>query len=131
VLRPADVAFLAAYAAASASMLWWRRCHPASFARWRAPLAAAMRVAVAAAPTGWTVTRQALGATTQYGSSRLWNLAAFSLTIAFCSFGATATALVSEQLALSHCQARLGGSSSMHYMPMQPVSHPSPQSRPM
>ena len=110
VLGPADVAFLAAYGAASAGMLWWRRCHPASFARWRAPLAAVMRVAVAAAPTGSTVTRQALGAATQYGSSRVWNAAVYALTIAFCSFGATATALVSEQLLHSHCQARLGGS---------------------
>lgn len=99
VLRAADVFFLAAYAAATAGMLAWRRLSPASFAAWRELPAAAMRLSVAAAPAGWVVTRQALSgappfATDGGGLAAAQNAAAFALLLVFSSFGATGSVLV-------------------------------------
>lgn len=85
-------------AAVAAGMLAWRRVAPASFAAHRQLPAALLRVAVAASPTAWHVTRQSLdGAPPPYGSSMFANIALYGLTILFCSFGATTNVLVRGQ----------------------------------
>ncbi|PRW50887.1 hypothetical protein C2E21_5660 [Chlorella sorokiniana] len=97
VLSAADVAFLLAMAAASAVLLAWRRAVPGSarsFARHRELPAVVLRVAIAASPTAWKVTRQTLGGVPPYSSgSGGWNLAVFALSLGFCSFAATANVL--------------------------------------
>ena len=72
---------------------------------------------MAAARTGWNVTRQSLDAAAHYGSNRLWTAAAYALTIAFCSFGATGTALVSKGTQPFRLYGRLYGSSGMRCLP--------------
>ncbi|KAL4443302.1 hypothetical protein ABPG75_011039 [Micractinium tetrahymenae] len=100
VVRAPDFLFLACYAAATAGMLLWRRRAPASFAAWRELPAAAMRLAVAAAPTGWVITRQALSGAAPFsadgspGGMRVaQDVAAFALLLFFSSFGATGSVL--------------------------------------
>lgn len=100
VLSAADVAFLLAIAGASAALLAWRRLSPASarsFARHREVPAVLLRVAIAASPAAWKVTRQALAGVPPYTNSGggMWNAAVFGLSLGFCSFGATANVLVS------------------------------------
>lgn len=101
MLSAADVAFLLAISAASAALLAWRRCVPGSahsFARRRELPAVLLRVAIAASPAAWKVTRQTLAGVPPYNSgsgSGAWNAAVYSLSLVFCSFGATANVLVS------------------------------------
>lgn len=100
VLSAADIAFLLAIAAASAALLAWRRAVPgsaSSFARHRELPAVVLRVAIAASPAAWKVTRQALAGEPPYSSgSGSWNAAVFALSLIFCSFAATANVLVSR-----------------------------------
>lgn len=70
-----DVAFLLAAAAASAGMAAWRRSGSPGWARWRELPAAAFRVAVAASPAAWRITRPSLETAPPYdGSSCPWSL---------------------------------------------------------
>ena len=96
LLSAADVAFLLAIAAASAALLAWRRAAPRSprLARHRELPAAALRLAIAASPTAWTITQRTLAGSPPYDGGPLWNAVVFGLTLVFCSFGATATVLV-------------------------------------
>lgn len=99
VFRATDLAFLAAYSAATAGMWAWRRRSPASFAAWRELPAAAMRLSVAAAPTGWVITRQALSGAPPFSAvggrlAAAQDAAVFALLLVFCSFGAAGSVLV-------------------------------------
>jgi hypothetical protein len=94
VLEAADIVYLAAMAAASLGALAWRRRSPASFARRRELPAALFRLAVAASPTAWTISRQAMEGTPPYAGNPLRNAAVFLLSVCFASFAATATVLV-------------------------------------
>ena len=96
ILTAADAAFLGALAALSGGTLVWRLRWSAGYTRWREVPAVAMRVAVAASPTAWRITQQALNGAPPYSaSSALWNAAAFGLLIVFCSFAATGSVMVS------------------------------------
>ncbi|KAL4854258.1 Copine-5 [Chlorella vulgaris] len=93
VLDPKDLAFLVTVAVASIATLLWRRCRPASYARYRELPAVFLRVAAAASPAAWKVTAQALNGTPPYGSSWPLNAAAFGLAVLFSSFAATGSVM--------------------------------------
>ena len=93
-LSTAEVCTLLFFAAVHAAMAVWRRLQPASWERWRALPAAVCRVAAAAAPAAWAITRQSLDKPPPY-SGRPWDAGVFLLTLVFTSFGATGSVLVS------------------------------------